>query len=1248
MAFFSCDCVFFAKNHVGLERMFSPKTSEMRKYNYRPMVFIFLLFAGIINTLHLYAQKNDENSLLWEISGNGLKKPSYLYGTMHVSNKLAFHLTDTFFLGIKNCDLVALEINPDNWFKEMTESDYMSEMLGIDGTNFQYGGFYNTAFELKLLQNADFASVLATDHSLTNYLLYRFGSMDGNFEENTYLDLFIYQTGKKQNKKIAALERMDQMLKLLEKSYLPDENDVNYYEQNDMYEKIMETGKTPQELMEEAYRNGDLKLLDSISNMMNPSKNFHKYMIVERNKIMAHTLDSLLKTYSVFAGCGAAHLPGKEGIIEILRSKGYTVRPTQRTFSKKADQLKEKSEKTVFPLSYSRQFSSDSLFSLNAPGEMLENGSFGNNTEYFYPEMVNGSSFVVSRINHYGKLTGQDENYLMKRIDSLFYENIPGKVISKKTINKNGYPGYDILNKTRRGDYQRFNILITPLEIIVMKMGGIGDFVKTEGDKYFNSLKFEKKSSDWKSCTSRKGGFTISMPSGVFKSLDHLDRTSSGELYQAVDEKDGSYYLVMKASLHDFEYIEEDTFELNYITSQVLKELKYNKKGSALLSVQGYPAIDVEAADKSGNTIFLRMIIKGADYYLLCCKRPENKKPEEFLKSFAFSGYKYEKKFEEYRDTTMFFTVKTIDPPSESSSQNLYPYSYGLTEKEKQEMSHMSNYLTKNFKCSQTGEEVRIEYLKFHKYQSYDLIDSLWSENIMQITFANGLIVKEKKISQVDSLYTLELLLTDTNSTRAIREKLILNRGVLYCMSACIDTISGMGNYAGTFFNTFAPADTIIEKSVFSDKARFFFEALKNGDSLTVKQALNSVDFVNISDKHFKSLSESIRDKKAYKYTLSERAGLISLFSSLKTPESVKFLEDYYNEIEDTTTLQIAILNTLTSQKTIESTRAFIRCMVKNTPFTNNTYEFTTLFYSLSDSLELTKALFPDIMQLTQYYEYKGFVYDLLSTLADSGLISIKNYEPYKEAIIKEARIELKKQQSDNEETETEYSYNAKYNDYYYYTGSESGYFYASYPFMDYLILLAPFYSEPQVKKIFDKIFRIKNDELKFAASVVMAKNQIPVNDTVWSYYLKKDNFRVTAYKEMKKLKLESKIDNSLITQENIAKSIVLSSFNLTPKDTIVFLGKRETSSKGKKGNVYFFKTKFEADKFWTLLYTGFQPSDTTQISAESDFEYTYDRLNQLKSVEEQIDEKIEEIYLLGRQRVSTYNNYGYYPYYGY
>jgi len=93
--------------------------------------FISLLL--ICPFLLLEAQPKIKNkkypSLLWEISGNGLKKSSYLFGTMHVSSKVAFHLADSFYLGIHHADVVALETNPESWQEDMNqyELDYGDE-----------------------------------------------------------------------------------------------------------------------------------------------------------------------------------------------------------------------------------------------------------------------------------------------------------------------------------------------------------------------------------------------------------------------------------------------------------------------------------------------------------------------------------------------------------------------------------------------------------------------------------------------------------------------------------------------------------------------------------------------------------------------------------------------------------------------------------------------------------------------------------------------------------------------------------------------------------------------------------------------------------------------------------------------------------------------------------------------------------------------------------------------------------------
>src|SRR6266536_6644982 len=92
------------------------------------MKSLILVAVTLINCFLSFSQTprikaNKYPSLLWEISGNGLAKPSYLFGTMHVSSKMVFHLSDSFYLGIRNADVVALETNPESWQEDLVKYD---------------------------------------------------------------------------------------------------------------------------------------------------------------------------------------------------------------------------------------------------------------------------------------------------------------------------------------------------------------------------------------------------------------------------------------------------------------------------------------------------------------------------------------------------------------------------------------------------------------------------------------------------------------------------------------------------------------------------------------------------------------------------------------------------------------------------------------------------------------------------------------------------------------------------------------------------------------------------------------------------------------------------------------------------------------------------------------------------------------------------------------------------------------------
>ena len=65
------------------------------------------------------APQKDNNTLLWQISGNGLQRPSYLFGTIHMLCKDDAVLSDSLKRVIRNCKDVYLEVDMDNIFEMM-------------------------------------------------------------------------------------------------------------------------------------------------------------------------------------------------------------------------------------------------------------------------------------------------------------------------------------------------------------------------------------------------------------------------------------------------------------------------------------------------------------------------------------------------------------------------------------------------------------------------------------------------------------------------------------------------------------------------------------------------------------------------------------------------------------------------------------------------------------------------------------------------------------------------------------------------------------------------------------------------------------------------------------------------------------------------------------------------------------------------------------------------------------------------
>ena len=256
----------------------------------------------------------NENSLLWEISGNGLSKSSYLYGTIHMicgndyflskKAKKAFKATESLFLEINLSDLNELVfIQKATMSTQPLSKKLTAKQLADLDIIFRK----TTGMTIRQVDNYSMLTVL----SLIS--MKSFGCENLKFYEMEFIGL-----AKKSKKSIGGLETVEAQIQFLNKAYSDDEKIAMLQETNGE-----ETAK-----MVQNYKNENLPELykeSTTPKLMN--ENSKKWMLEVRNENWAVKMPNVMKDKSTFFAVGAAHLLGKEGLINLLRKAGYSVEP---------------------------------------------------------------------------------------------------------------------------------------------------------------------------------------------------------------------------------------------------------------------------------------------------------------------------------------------------------------------------------------------------------------------------------------------------------------------------------------------------------------------------------------------------------------------------------------------------------------------------------------------------------------------------------------------------------------------------------------------------------------------------------------------------------------------------------------------------------------------------------------------------------------------------------------------------------
>jgi uncharacterized protein len=263
----------------------------------------------------------DENTLLWEISGNHLKTPSYLFGTFHLICKNDIPAGPQVSEAIKAAGEVYMELDMD---------DPATMMGGLLLMNMRG----DTTLK-KLYTEAEYNKVAAffkdSLHTPIGFL---------NSTKPFFLSAMLYpkmlpcktisgveealmKIAKTSNKEIKGLETMAFQASVFDS--------IPYTQQAKELLKLIDSLSTYKvffDSMLQVYKSQQLNKIETLFNNTEFGMQENQDILLDnRNKNWVGQLKTIMVKQPVFVAVGAGHLVGKNGLIALLRKQGYTLRP---------------------------------------------------------------------------------------------------------------------------------------------------------------------------------------------------------------------------------------------------------------------------------------------------------------------------------------------------------------------------------------------------------------------------------------------------------------------------------------------------------------------------------------------------------------------------------------------------------------------------------------------------------------------------------------------------------------------------------------------------------------------------------------------------------------------------------------------------------------------------------------------------------------------------------------------------------
>lgn len=282
----------------------------------RSVITIVVLAVFVIaNSTGIGQERKDpsRHRLLWRITAPGIPGASYLFGTMHVRDERAFAFGDSVLPALRRCEAFAMEVDMDSVISAMVGGRFTTTNTAIDLQNLLYPKFGLSRRRRSIDTILDGITI---------------GRKPVPFHRDDYpifLDLYLKQLAKAGGKTCHVVEDLAVIRDYLSVISAEARRDTVFTPRS--RKEILEGQRSQLTL----YEQGDIDGIYVHATLLSSTR-LTNAIIHHRNKGMVDRIAELVRVRATFIAVGVGHLPGEQGLIELLREKGYTVEPVIQTF----------------------------------------------------------------------------------------------------------------------------------------------------------------------------------------------------------------------------------------------------------------------------------------------------------------------------------------------------------------------------------------------------------------------------------------------------------------------------------------------------------------------------------------------------------------------------------------------------------------------------------------------------------------------------------------------------------------------------------------------------------------------------------------------------------------------------------------------------------------------------------------------------------------------------------------------------